>query len=239
MTHPETQAKMGAGPGIEANNNKMKAAFSLTLILLAALLNGCANSVRVADDFPVPLVEKLPLTVGVVLNEKLSNYVHIEDPILDAEWTIDIGTANVDMFRSLFTGMFDQVLELELDADGNPVLPAETTLDAIIEPRLEDFEFSVPQQSGNDQFTVWIKFNIRITTPEAEPISNWRVTAYGQVDQGSLGLGDDDAMNEAAIMALRDAAANISTNFSKAPGVRKALLNPNRMMFREENLESS
>jgi hypothetical protein len=211
----------------------MRDGFQLTIILLALLAGGCATSIKVADDFPEPLVEKLPLTVGIVFNEKLSTYVHVEDPMMDAEWSIDIGQANVDMFRALFTGMFAEALELKLNEDGTPIIPAAPRLDAVIEPRLEDFEFSVPRQSGNDQFTVWIRYNIRTTTPENEEISNWRVTAYGQVDEGAMGLGDGAAMQEAAVIALRDAAANIATGFSKAPGVRKKLLIPSTLMFQE------
>lgn len=213
----------------------MRNGIQLTIVLLAMLAGGCATSVKVTADFPEPLVDKLPLTVGILLNEKLSTYVHVEDPMMDAEWTIDIGQANVDMFRALFTGMFTEVIELKLNDDGTPTLPATPTLDAVIEPRLEDFEFSVPQQSGNDQFTVWIRYNIHISTPEAEQISAWRVTAYGQVDEGTMGLGDGDAMQAATVIALRDAAANIATGFSNAPGVRKQLLAPSKLMFQEKN----
>jgi len=208
----------------------------LTLItLVASLAAACAKSIKVSGNFPEPLVGELPLTIGVLYNDKLAGYVHVEDPMMDAEWSIDIGQANVDMFRALFNGMFKETIELRLAEDGTIVLPENKRLDAIIEPRLEDFEFSVPRQSGNDQYTVWIRYNIRITTPESERIGDWRITAYGQVDEGSMGLGDENAMQEAAIIALRDAAANISTAFSNAPGVRSKLLKPENLLFQEGN----
>lgn len=212
----------------------LKIVLRLLTVIPAIILAGCAQSIQVTEEFPVPVVEKIPLSVGIVMNEKLSTYIHVETLSLDKEWTIDLGQANVNMFRALFTGMFTEVLELQLNDDNSPLIPAGSQLDAIIEPRLEDFEFSTPRQSGNDQFSAWIKYNIRITTPEGEPISNWRVTAYGQEDQGAMGLGEDEAMQEAIVIALRDAAANIATNFSKAPGVKKALLDTNILMFRGE-----
>lgn len=208
-------------------------------ILVASLATGCAKSIRVSDNFPEPIVDRLPLTIGVLYNKKLAEYVHVEDPVMDAEWTIDIGQANVDMFRALFSGMFKQTIELTLAEDGTIVLPENYKLDAIIEPRLEDFEFSVPRQSGNDQYTVWIRYNIRITTPAGARIGDWRVTAYGQVDEGRMGMGDEDSMSEAAIMALRDAAANIATTFSSAPGVRSKLLQPETLLFQEDNTEQT
>jgi hypothetical protein len=99
-------------------------------------------------------------------------------------------------------------------------------LDAIIEPRLEELEFSTPEQSGNDQFTVWLRYTIRITTPEGELITDWRVTGYGQADEGSMGMGDETAMRKAAITALRDVAANIATSFSSLPAIKTTLLPP-------------
>lgn len=206
----------------------------LTLLAVVTTMGaGCAKSVVVSDTFPEPLVDELPLTVGVVYNAKLTDYVHVEDPIMDAEWSIDIGQANLQMFRPLFKGMFKDVIELSFAEDGSIVIPDDVELDALLEPRLEDFEFSVPRQSGNDQYTVWIRYNIRITLPEGDRVGDWRITAYGQVDQGGMGLGDEKAMREAAVTALRDAAANIATSFSSAPGVKSKLLDSDRLLFQE------
>jgi hypothetical protein len=228
---------------------------------VAILMLGCAKSIEVLAEFPEPVVEPLPLAVGIRYPADLTNFTHKEDPELAPEWTIKIGQANLRMFRALFKAMFIQTVELKPEPaaeiiaesdnesdkesdDQSDNQPADKTtseladtatetvnetsikLDAIIEPRLEELEFSTPEQSGNDQFTVWLRYTIRITTPEGELISDWRVTGYGQADEGTLGMGDEAAMRKAAITALRDVAANIATSFSSNPKVKSTLLTP-------------
>jgi hypothetical protein len=192
-------------------------------------------------------MEPFPLTMGIRYPSELTDFAHNEDPELSPEWTIKLGQANVRMFRALFNGMFTQTVELnnpdnenttaenitEENTTGETIAKESTplTLDAIIEPSLEEVEFSLPEQSGNDQFTIWLRYNIRITTPEGELITDWRITGYGQEDEGSMGLGDETAMRKAAVTALRDVAANIATTFGSVPKIKRALLDqPNPFM---------
>ncbi len=182
-------------------------------------ITGCARSVTVLSDFPEPVVEPLPLAIGIRYPAELAEYVHVEDPMMDTEWTIRLGEANMKMFRVLFASMFDEIVELEGTAAGEGA----EGVDAIIEPRLEELEFTVPRQSGNDQYTVWLRYNLRILSPEGKLIGDWRITAYGQEDEGSMGTGAEDSMKEAAITALRDVAASIIIGFTSAPGVQTLL----------------
>lgn len=194
----------------------------LKAILLAAILvtTGCSRTVEVAADFPKPLMEPLPLTLGVRYPQDLAEFTHTEDPSLEPEWEIRLGEANLRMFRALFAGMFRKVVELPED----PAETSATDIDLIIEPRLEELEFSVPNQSGTDQYVVWLRYNLKILLPDEQLIGDWRVTAYGQKDEGSLGMGSEDAMKSAAIKALRDAGASIAIGFENAPGVKEHVL---------------
>jgi hypothetical protein len=192
----------------------------IQVLVFNIFITGCAHTVDVTGEFPEPVIEPLPLTVGVRYSTELRSYVHVEDPILDSEWTIRLGEANLSMFRTLFAAMFATVVELDATMPGEGA----EGVDAIIEPKLEDLEFMVPQQSGNDQYTVWLRYNLRILKPNGQLIGDWRVTAYGQEDEGAMGMGDEDAMHEAAITALRDAATNIIIGFTSAPGVKDTLL---------------
>jgi hypothetical protein len=181
---------------------------------------GCAKSVEVTTDFPEPLLEPIQLTAGIRYPEDLTDFVHTEDPELEPEWEIRLGQANLLMFRKLFGAMFTATVELESD----PAMPIPDGIDFIIEPTLEELEFSVPRQSATDQYVVWLKYKLTMLLPDGQLISNWRITAYGQEDQGDFGMGSENAMRDAAIKALRDAAANIAISFATAPGVEKYLL---------------
>jgi len=165
-------------------------------------------------------MEPLPLAVGIRYPAELAEFMHVENPMMDAEWTIRLGEANIKMFRTLFAGMFEEMVELEGTAAGEGA----AGVDAIIEPKLEELEFTVPRQSGNDQYTVWLLYNLRILSPEGKLIGDWRVTAYGQQDEGSVGTGAEESMKAAAVTALRDAATSIILGFPTAPGVSTHLL---------------
>jgi len=81
------------------------------------------------------------------------------------------------------------------------------------------------------------ELTIKLLQPDGQLIGEWRITGYGQQDQGDMGLGSENAMKEAAITALRDAAANIVVGFAKAPGVEKYIL-PDNDLPAEDTTES-
>jgi len=192
----------------------------LTNIITIVVLVACAKSVEVTTDFPPPLMEPYPLVAGVRYPAELTDFIHTENPELQPQWTIKLGTANLQMFRALLNGMFIKTIELDVDTQA----AVDPEIDFIIEPRLEELEFSVPQQSGSDQFVVWLRYNLKLLQPDGQLIGNWRITGYGQEDEGDMGMGSANAMKDAAITALRDAAASIVVGFTKAPGVEEYIL---------------
>jgi hypothetical protein len=190
--------------------------FALTGIsILLVCIAGCARSVDVTAVFPEPLVEPYPLVVGIRYAEDLPDFTHIEDPLLEPEWEIRLGAANVLMFNTLFAGMFSEIIELAHDSEQ----PVDPTIDLIIEPALKELEFSSPRQSGTDQYVVWLRYNLKLLLPNGEVIGDWRITGYGQEDQGTMDFGSENALRDAAITALRDTAANIIIDFPNAPGI--------------------
>jgi hypothetical protein len=183
------------------------------------LLAGCAKSVQVESRFPKPLMQPYQIVVGVRYPASLTEFSHTEESENEPDIVINLSTANVDMFRALFSGMFAE--SVELGSDPNAPVPA--SIDLIIEPTLTDLEIASPGKSGTDQYTVWLNYNLRLSRPDGTLLDDWKVTAYGQRDQGSMGMGGEDAVNDATVIALRDAAANIVTEFSTVPGISSIL----------------
>ena len=179
---------------------------------------GCSQSMTVETGFPTPVLEPLPLVMGIRYPEELTGFVHQEAPPLESEWTIRLGPANELLFGKLFNAMFAETVMLDPEAD----VAAHPELDAVIEPTLEEFEFSLPRQSQTDQYAVWLRYNVRVYTPDGELISNWPVTAYGQV--GAKMMAPEKSMQQATVLAMRDAAANIAVGFINAPGSKDKLL---------------
>lgn len=195
---------------------------TLWLLAAAALSSACSKSIEVKVDFPEPLVAPLALKVGLRYGDSINNYSHHEELPVDGNWSFELGATNARLFDKIFSALFEEVVYV--DATGGTGEPY-SSLDAIIEPTIEAFEFSLPRQSRSDQYSVWIRYNLRVYGPDGNLITNWPVSAYGQAD--SRLFGATEAMTQATINAMRDAVASIVMGFGKEPKIKEALLTEN------------
>ncbi|MDJ0940624.1 MAG: hypothetical protein QNJ00_12765 [Woeseiaceae bacterium] len=157
---------------------------------------------------PEPLINSLPMTVAVRLPENFDHYVHQEEVLGREEWTIDLGASNAVFFTQLFKYMFDEVIVLEPGAN-----PTDMAIDALIEPSIDAFEFSVPNQTKTDSFAVWIRYRIRVFDRDGDLVLDAPVSAYGK--SLTTALGGDAALQRAAVLAMRDAAALMIMKFDE------------------------
>ena len=177
------------------------------LLLLAA---GCSSTVAVdSPTIPRPNVDPLPLDVAVRIPDNFKNFVHEENVLGRESWTIQLGSANADFFEQLFGYMFDSVTVIGESDDAN-----EFEFDALIEPTIEGFEFSVPSQSKTEAFAVWVRYRMQIYDREGTDAGIWTVSAYGKSQKE--GMGGQDSLSRAAVLAMRDAAALILLQMDKA-----------------------
>ena len=201
-------------PTLETGNlmSKWRKIFLATIPLVAMV--GCGGSKITLHDptIPEPLIDQISLVVAVRFPEIFDHFVHEEQVIGKEKWTIDLGRSNRILFTQLFGSMFTDftVIENETDARDLP-------LDALIEPSIDAFEFSVPSQSQTDEFAVWIRYRIKIFDDEGVQIANWPIAAYGKSQSSTF--GGDAALRRAAVLAMRDAAALIILQMDKATGI--------------------
>ena len=189
----------------------------LLAVAAAASLAGCGGSeVIVEAIFPRPLVEQLPVSMGVVIPDELYNFIYTEDIPDQSLWTIALGDANVAMLAPLFEGMFRQTR----DVDSLAVAANDSDLDGVIEPTLEKFEFDVPQGERDKFVEVWLQYQITVYEPSGATIIEWPVSGYGKSE---LERDAEDAVQRAAIVAMREAGATIATKFSEQPQIREWL----------------
>src|SRR5688572_12418762 len=189
----------------------------LLAVAAAACLAGCGGSeVIVESTFPRPLIEPLPVSMGVVISDELYNFIYTEDIPDQSLWTIALGDANVAMLGPLFEGMFQQTKDL----DSLALAAGDTTLDGVIEPKLEKFEFDVPQGERDEFVEVWLQYQITVYEPDGATVIQWPVSGYGKSE---LLRDAEDAVQRAAIVAMREAGATISTKFSEQPQIKQWL----------------
>ena len=159
-----------------------------------------------APTIPEPLLEQIPISVGLRMTDDFERFVHEEKVYGREEWSIDLGRSNAALFEQLFAHMFASVTVL--GPDDNPQL---MPLDALVEASIDAFEFATPEQSNSDAFAVWIRYRLRVYDSEGELVSNWPVSAYGK-SQTTV-MGNDEALRRAAVLAMRDAAALMIMKF--------------------------
>jgi hypothetical protein len=176
-------------------------------LLCSGLLAGCGGNVTLqAPTIPEPLLEQIDMAVGVRMPENFEHFVHEEEIYGQQSWTINLGRSNAALFEQLFAYMFSRVVILGPDDD-----PFVMPIDALIEPSIDAFEFSTPEQSNTEAFAVWIRYRLKVYDPDGNLVSNWPVAAYGKSQTTTL--GDSDALQRAAILAMRDAAALMIMKF--------------------------
>jgi len=190
------------------------------LRLLAALcvLTGCAGPTRleVEGTFPVPLIQKSPVSLGIHLDEALTTYKHKETIEKQGEWEVSIGPAQQQLFTNLATGVFEQFTFVD------SVSAAAPPLDGTLYPSIQEVQFSLPSQTRSDYYEVWIRYDFQLYDRDANLVGSWNLPAYGKASKknhGSAGSG----LQAAAIAACRDAMAFFSINFSREPVVAKWL----------------
>lgn len=196
---------------------RMKTAWRIVLLLTASLLaSACTHTLIVDGNFPSPLVSELPYTVGVHFPEEFQAYRYEEQSEDRAKWIIDMGEAQTDMFATVLPGMFSEVIELDSvpgDAGATP------EVDIVIKPTVQELQYTLPSETKVKVYEIWLKYNVQVFDAEGALIADWILTAYGKTPDGFL-QSDEAALNQAVVVALRDAGANLSLNFARVPEVR-------------------
>jgi len=181
--------------------------------MLIGLLGGCSSTVTLdMPTIPVPLMEKIPASIGLRMPAEFNNFIHDEEIIGREHWTINLGNANASLFTQLFGFMFENVTVLS-NADDPKLL----SIDALIEPSIDAFEFSVPNQSKTESFAVWIRYRIKVFDRTGLEVADWPVSAYGKSQTASV--SGPEALERAAILAMRDAAALMIMKLDEATGI--------------------
>lgn len=178
-------------------------------LTLAALLAGCATHVEVASQFPTPVTRRLPVSATLVLEPEFRAYrFAITEP---REVSLAVGGPQADLFRAVAGAMFRDLKTAEALAP-----PAAT--DLILLPRVEEVQIATPAETQLKIFEVWVRYRMHLYDAAGNAIADWPLAAYGKTPSRML-ESDGDALNQASVMALRDAGAALITGFTHAPGV--------------------
>lgn len=174
------------------------------------ILTGCSSTVaiKVQEPFPSVVFEPRPVHTALVFGPEFQTY--IAKP--NENTTIDIGAAQVELLTKAFKGLF----VLVSPTSSKEEVPEGAEL--VITPSVVEVQVSTPSENYLNVYEVWIKYSLLIETAEGEPIDSWFMPAYGKTPD-SMMLSRTEAIEEAAVVALRDAGAKLLLDFFRIPSV--------------------
>ena len=130
-------------------------------------------------------------------------------------WDFALGEASVRLFDRVWPLLF----ESSRPVPSRPPLPADQPkLAAVIEPKIEAFDFSLPfLKSGT--YTAEITYRMTLYAAEGESLVSWVVRGEG-AKPGRGGFEFAQWPGEAADLAMQDATKKFVTGFRDVPEVR-------------------
>lgn len=209
-----------------------KRLYPFAALILLTLLSGCGSKqVIVQGQFPKPLMEPLPVTIGIAYPPDFANHEFFDEAKgrKESDWLVKTGAAQVKFWNIMLGAMFQRVVVLESDED---LHRWEGKLDGVLVPMVDDLQYTIPLYTNVKIYEVWMRYRFRLVEPSTvhdhkdgslfyhpdEHIADFSLTAYGKTPTAFL-KSDEDAVNQAAVVALRDAGANFATSFSRVPEV--------------------
>jgi hypothetical protein len=193
------------------------------LLLGGALLAGCGvNEVVVEGQFPQPVLDKLPITLGVYYDPEFREHEFFDQASTrgESDWIVRTGAAQTQMYNTLLGGMFENIVKLnELPGEKRVEAAQQDGVDAILVPHVDELQYSIPRHTKINVFEIWIRYRYQLYAPDGELLADWTMTSYGKTPTAFLQTAEG-AVNLAAVVALRDAGANFAMNFSSVPEVK-------------------
>ena len=185
---------------------------SLFAVLALALLAACApTKFETQSDIPQPLIEKIPVVIGVHLPLEFTTKVYEEKREAGGgEYSIGLGKAQSAGFMRVLNAMFERVVPVASPQDGAATDPE---IRGVLQPVLEDYAFVTPGDSGTPTYAASLRYTIRLYSPKGELADSWTFTGYGSQPASQFPGKGDEALAMATRLALRDAGAKLAAEF--------------------------
>ena len=206
------------------------------LFILLFVVACTSREVVVEGAFPTPLIDPVPVSVGILFTQEFREHELIDDATGRGEvsWRVSTGSAQMDFWSTLFPAFFQNVVFINSYED------LETyDVDAVLIPEVSEVQYAIPLYTSVKVYEIWMRYQLSLVEPEQimdadnktinlenmQAFAEWPLTAYGKTPTAFM-QSDVDAVNLAAVMALRDAGANFITSFARVPGVMDWIENP-------------
>jgi hypothetical protein len=187
------------------------------VLALGMLLAGCSTTpVTPPTEFPKPVLRKIPVSMGLYMDETFRNYVHQDKPEKGARQDVAVGPASRALFNEFLSAQFGQLYTIAAPPGAQSVAPG---VEAVLQPVVQDVQISSPRTEKDAFHEAWIKYRLRLLTPAGQELAAWELAAYGKHRGAAIG-GTHAGLTAAVRDAMRDAAAGMALIFRDGNALR-------------------
>ena len=177
----------------------------LFILLAYTAISACSSNYVLDATFPKPLVKPLPVEVHLNITEDFSNYVYQQQREERTKLSVDMGKVQVKLFETVSSQLFS--------GSTNPKYQLTLT------PSIQAFQYAIPRETRAEIYEIWLKYRILLTDSEGQSIADWLITGYGKTPTAFL-KSQQEAINMAAEIALRDVGSQLSIGFYRQPNIQ-------------------
>ncbi|MGQ0700861.1 MAG: hypothetical protein ACT4PZ_21790 [Panacagrimonas sp.] len=184
------------------------------------MLGACSTTPVVPPtQFPKPVLRQVPVRMGLYMDNAFSNYVFVDKPVNGLEQRVSVGPASKGLFTEFLTAQFTRLTVLN---KGPGAQAEDVGVQAILQPVVEQVQIASPINEKDEFHEAWIKYRLKLLTPQGREITAWELAAYGKHRGAAIG-GTNASLTAAVNDAMRDAAAGMALIFRDGPGFQTRL----------------
>lgn len=193
---------------------------ALAAVLLAAA--GCSSTgpvyrVTVQGDIPTPALDPMPLTAVVHYPPEFANFVSEQESLQGETWQVAFVNLQQAYLHKILESSFETVI---ISPDATP--PANLIYDVFIVPKVDDFSFLTPAESGTKFFAASMRHFIDLYDGNGVNAGAWEINSYGRSRSG-FGRPVYELAQEACLNAMRDFATSVAVGMGEEINNRKIL----------------
>jgi hypothetical protein len=186
------------------------------LLTLALVLGACSHSIPMSTRYPLAIQNppvKIPGVYGIYYSPEFRDH---EEKLWKKgdRWDFPLGPSSVSAFDQAIPLVFEKTLPVK----GRIPLDDGSTIQAVIEPRLEGFDFQLPWLKTGT-YSSEISYRIILYDKKGVAAVSWVVGGVGEVN-GQFGFEFARWPGESADRAVHDAVRKFAEGFANLPDVQ-------------------
>jgi hypothetical protein len=198
----------------------------MTMAILRAALVACClcllaacttTSLETKAQLPPPLLEQLPVRVGIHYSDEFSKYIHKETRG-SIDYEVNLGPAHVTNLDWLLKAMFRELVRVD---DPSRVSSISPPLAFVLEPKFEEYSFLTPKDVAGEAFIVTIRYLLTVYDGNGARVDSFAFTGYGR--EKARTLASKEPLATATQRAMRDAGAKVAVELTDQDSVRLLL----------------